>query len=93
MPEPVLRSHLTISSQKRFKKIVEIGGFRLVGGAVVEPGEAGGPPSTPRKARAQTNKPTETTRPAKKRKLEEMAQSEAEGDDESVEQGVISEQK
>jgi hypothetical protein len=80
-------------SQKRFKKIVEIGGFRLIGGAVVEPGGSGGTPATPGKAKTQTKKSAETPRPAKKRKREEVTQSEADGGDESVEQEGISEQE
>jgi hypothetical protein len=80
-------------SQKRFKKIVEIGGFRLVGGAVVEPDGSGGASATPGKAKAQTKKSAETPRPAKKRRREEVTQREADGDDEGVEQEGISEQE
>lgn len=80
-------------SQKRFKKIVEIGGFRLVGGAVVEPCGSDGAPATPGKAKAQTKKSAETPRPAKKRKREEVTQSEVDGGDEGVEQEGISAQE
>lgn len=79
--------------QKRFKKIVEIGGFRLVGGAVVEPGGSDDAPATPSKAKAQTKKSAETPRPAKKRRMEEITESEAEWGDEVVERKVISKQE
>ena len=79
------------SSQKRFKKYVELAGFSLVGGAVVGPGADPGA-ATPAKekgfgSRVVKRAPTL----AKKRKVEPAPAYEEEGEDEDLEREAGSE--
>jgi len=87
------RLNLTEISQKRFKKIVELGGFGLVHGAVVQPGGSGVAPSTPAKAKAESKKPAATPTPSKKRKRNATTPYKEEDEDEGVKQEVGAEQK
>jgi hypothetical protein len=61
-----------VFSQKRFKKFVELGGFALVGGAVIEAGGSDAAHATPAKPKARGKKSTATPMSAKKRKVKVM---------------------
>ena len=73
-------SELTVSSQKRFKKIVEDAGFALVEGKVVLRDRSGVPfDTTPKPTRTQTKKNSGTPASKKRKIVKDEAPEEDEG--------------
>jgi hypothetical protein len=80
-------------SQKRFKKFVELGGFALVGGAVIEAGGSDAAHATPAKPKARGKKPAATPMSAKKRKVKAMTPCEDEDEEGDIKHQTGSEQE
>ena len=79
----VADAHLRKDRQKRFKKLVESGGFALVGGAVVSADGSGAAPVTPKKAKGKKV----ATPASKKRRVADAGEDDQEGEVKSEDNG------